>query len=123
MNFKEFGVILFVDRYQKCIHFYKEVLQLEVRNEEDSLVTYNIPSGYLMVEKGGVGSESEKDRSQNPVVLRFNVNSLETEVMKLEKRGVNFYQKRLAFDWGTIAVFQDPDGNRIELGEMTRVNC
>ncbi|WP_099157512.1 VOC family protein [Virgibacillus ndiopensis] len=118
MNFKEFGVILFVERFQECVRFYRNVINLEVRKEKESLVTFNVPNGYLMVEKGGIGYSDEKDRSQNPVVLRFDVNSLKTEVTKLEKRGVNFSHKHLAFEWGTIAVFQDPDGNRIEIGEI-----
>ncbi|WP_106498233.1 VOC family protein [Lentibacillus sp. Marseille-P4043] len=118
MNFNEFGVILFVERYEASVEFYRDVLMLEVRSQKDILTTFNIPNGYLMVEKGGVGSEKEKERNENPVVLRFNVDSLETEVATLEKNGVNFVHKQLAFDWGTIAVILDPDGNRIELGEI-----
>lgn len=71
-----------------------------------------------MVEKGGVGLSKEKTRDQNPAVLRFDVEPLDSVVNKLEKRGVSFSKRKLKFDWGTIAVFNDPDGNRIELGEI-----
>ncbi len=117
MNYREFGVILFVERYEACVDFYSYIMNLEVRNKKERLVTFNIPNGYLMVEKGGIGSDEEKARSENPVVLRFDVESLASEVAQLEKCGVGFVHKHLAFDWGTIAVFLDPDGNRIELGE------
>jgi|GEM_PF-253919 len=118
MEFREFGLILFVERYEECIRFYKDVLQLEVRNEKEPLVTFELPNGYLMVEQGGVGSAQEKSRKQNPTVLRFDVSILASVVKNLEARGVHFSKRSLAFDWGTIAVFNDPDGNRIELGEI-----
>ncbi|WP_328515383.1 hypothetical protein [Halobacillus yeomjeoni] len=37
---------------------------------------------------------------------------------ELELRGVTFVEKSLEFQWGTIAVLLDPDGNRIEIGEI-----
>lgn len=118
MEFREFGLLLFVERYEECVSFYRDKVNLEVRNEKEALTAFNIPNGYLMVEKGGSGSKNEKSRSRNPVVLRFDVNSIETEVSKLEKRGVKFIDTHLEFEWGTIAVFLDPDGNRIEIGEI-----
>ncbi|MFA1821135.1 VOC family protein [Virgibacillus oceani] len=118
MQFHEFGMILFVENYEECIAFYRDVLQLEVRNEKKTLVAFELPNGYLMVEQGGVGSVQEKSRKQNPTVLRFDVESLSSIVERLEERGVQFSKKSLKFDWGTIAVFNDPDGNRIELGEI-----
>ncbi|TFJ92718.1 VOC family protein [Lentibacillus salicampi] len=122
MNFKEFGTILFVENYDACIDFYKHRLQMDVRNVKESLVTFNVSGGYLMVEQGGFGSASEKNRQQNPTVLRFDTASLDEAVSTLEKRGVNFIKKRIEFEWGTIAVLLDPDGNRIEIGEINETS-
>ncbi|RPF55495.1 VOC family protein [Aquisalibacillus elongatus] len=118
MKFSEFGLILFVEEYEKCIDFYRDVLQLPIRNIKDTLVTFDLPNGYLMVEQGGIASNQEKQREQNPTVIRFDVDTLKTEVERLEERGISFINKKIEFDWGTIAVFTDPDGNRIELGEI-----
>lgn len=118
MKFREFGLILFVENFEACITFYRDVLQLPVRNVKKTLVAFELPNGYLMVEQGGVGSVQEKRREQNPTVLRFDVEALITEVDNLEARGVDFLHRSLQFNWGTIAVFNDPDGNRIELGEI-----
>ncbi|WP_430786760.1 VOC family protein [Virgibacillus flavescens] len=118
MQFREFGLILFVERYEECISFYRNILRLKVRNDKETLVSFEISNGYLMVENGGVGSKKEKSRDRNPTVLRFDVDSLTTAVNELESRGVIFSQRSLKFDWGSIAVFNDPDGNRIELGEL-----
>ncbi|SFB28684.1 lactoylglutathione lyase [Lentibacillus halodurans] len=122
MIFKAFGTIVFVENYDACIDFYKNTLRLEVRNEKENLVTFHVSGSYLMVEKGGIGSKHEKSREQNPTVLRFDVKFLDEAVAILDKRGVYFVDKRLAFDWGTIAVLLDPDGNRIELGEINETS-
>ncbi|MFA1822740.1 hypothetical protein ACDX78_21740 [Virgibacillus oceani] len=63
---------------------------MPVRNEIESLVTFELPNGYLMVDQGGAWSRQEKSSSQNPTVLRFDVESLVTVVKKLEERGVHF---------------------------------
>ncbi|MFZ3579734.1 VOC family protein [Virgibacillus sp. DJP39] len=122
MEFREFGLILFAERYEECIAFYRDVLQLKVRNVKDTLVSFELPNGYLMVEQGGVGKNQEKLREQNPNVLRFDVQSLNSIMNELEERGVCFSKKNLKFDWGTISVFNDPDGNRIELGEINNTS-
>src|SRR5690625_5665180 len=88
MEFREFGLILFVERYEECISFYRDILQLEIRNVKDTLVSFELPNGYLMVEQGGVSVKQEKSRGQNPTVLRFDVESLIPHVNKLEERGV-----------------------------------
>lgn len=123
MEYREFGLILFVERYNECVTFYRDVLNLHVRNVKTSLVCFNLPHGYLMVEQGGVGETKEKLRSQNPTVIRFDVDSLELVVSQLEERGVRFIEKNLRFNWGSIAVLKDPDGNRIELGEINNTSA
>ncbi len=64
MNFREFGTIVFVENYEACIDFYKNILQLEVRNVKENLVIFTVSGGYLMVEKGGYSSQSEKIESE-----------------------------------------------------------
>ncbi|GGF13811.1 glyoxalase [Halobacillus andaensis] len=118
MKVQEFGLILFVDNYNACVNFYQHKLKINKRSEKEDLTTFDISTGYLMIEKGGVRSKKEKRRDQNPTVLRFDVVSLERAVNELKSRGVEFIEDRLDFDWGKIAVCVDPDGNRIEIGEV-----
>lgn len=118
MNVDEFGIILFVEHFEECVSFYQNLLQLHVRRSSDTLVCYELPTGYLMIEKGGVAQPVVKVRVHNPTVLRFDVEDLSKEVHSLKERGIHFIEDRRGFDWGTIAVFLDPDGNRIELGEI-----
>lgn len=122
MDYREFGLILFVEKYEECIIFYRDILQLKVRKEKDTLVSFELPHGYLMVEKGGIGSEFEKSREKNPTVLRFDVVSLQEAIYELEERGVYFLEKSITYDWGTISVFNDPDGNRIEIAQINKTS-
>lgn len=119
MKVMEFGLILFVVHYKESVRFYRDVLKLPVRNEKEELTTFDLPHGYLMVEKGGTyANANQKQRHHNPTVLRFDVENLAKAVEELEGLGVAFSHKKLGFDWGTIAVFTDPDGHRIELGQL-----
>lgn len=113
MNVIQHGIILFVEKYVECVAFYRDVLSLQVAHANESLTCFHFGSAYLMVEEGGKCSMAEKSRAQNPTVLRFNVSDLEAAAAELESKGC--LVERLSFDWGRIAVFNDPDGNRCEM--------
>ena len=40
-----------------------------------------------------------------------------TAYEELKSRGVEFETELLEFPWGSIAIFQDPDGNRLQIRE------
>jgi predicted enzyme related to lactoylglutathione lyase len=67
-------------------------------------------NGYLMLE--AESSETRKE-ARGSFVIRFNVGDLEGATNYLEQQGVDLVTHH--FDWGSIAVFTDPDGNRCEL--------
>jgi len=66
-----------------------------------------------MVEQGGSGMDREKNRTENPTVLHFNVSDFEAAALVLVSKGVAV--ARRVFDWGRIGVVVDPDGNCCEL--------
>jgi len=113
MNVAQYGIILFVEKYEECVVFYRDVVSLEVVYTKDSLTTFRFGSAYLMVEQGGKRSTQEKGRHQNPTVLRFDVTDLESATAELQGKGVSV--EKQTFDWGRIGAFTDPDGNRCEL--------
>lgn len=113
MKIAQCGIILFVEKYDECVAFYRDIVTLDVEYTKESLTNFCFGSAYLMVEKGGNSASNEKRRTENPTVLRFNVADLETAALALEAKGVEV--KRYSYDWGRIGVFTDPDGNRCEL--------
>lgn len=106
------GVVLFVERYDECVAFYRDVLELPLIKDQGDIVILGFGEGYLMVEPGGTAG-SPKTREQNPTVLRFNVEDVEATSRVLRERGVSVDVG--TFDWGTIGSFRDPDGNACEL--------
>ncbi|WP_208990287.1 VOC family protein [Pseudovibrio brasiliensis] len=108
-----YGIILFTERFEACVAFYEHTLGLTVIERAQELVSFQFGDGYLMVERGGHGSEGQKSRTQNPCVLRFNMDDIDTAIDVLRSKGLDVNAQ--VFDWGTIASFTDPDGNLCEL--------
>lgn len=107
------GIILGTERFAVCVKFYRDVLGLPVWFEKHELVCFRFGDGYLMIETGGMALDREKRNSENPTILRFNVDDVAAAAAELTKRGVSIEMK--TFDWGTVATFTDPDGNICEL--------
>lgn len=113
MDIRETGIILFCENYESVLTFYSEQLGMNIRQRGESLSILDFGGSYLMLEDKGVASDKEKTRSENPTVIRFNVDNFASAVSELEARGVKIQVRN--FDWGTIGVIIDPEGNRIEL--------
>jgi lactoylglutathione lyase len=111
--FERTGIILFTERFEAAIAFYREVLGLPVEEEQADLVRFGFGGAYLMVERGGAGRPEGKSRAENPVTLRFNVADFDRAVKRLAEKGVAADIRH--WDWGTTAHFLDPDGTRIEV--------
>ena len=81
MKYERTGVILCTEKYDECVAFYSDVLNLpvlEVPDDKHSKLTV-LRFGadtYLMVETDGKAIPSGKNLNQNPVWLRFNVKSV-----------------------------------------------
>ena len=113
MKLVKAGIILFTERYEQCITFYRDMLSLPFISATPELTVLAFDQAYLMIEKGGVSSSTQKIRNQNPTVLRFNVANVQEAADELRVKGVAVEVK--TFSWGVIGAFTDPDGNRCEL--------
>ena len=106
------GIILFVERYEACVAFYRETVGLPLIKDQGDLTILGFGDGYLMVEPGGMAKPG-KNHGENPTVLRFHVADVEGSAALLRAKGVLVEVK--TFTWGTIGQFRDPDGNVCEL--------
>lgn len=113
------GLILHTERYEACVGFYRDVVGLPLEFEKDEpgqvLTIFGFGSAYLMLEHGGVAAEGGKTAGENPVTLRLNVPDIEGTAARLRSHGLSVSVER--FDWGAVADFCDPDGNRCQLRE------
>jgi predicted enzyme related to lactoylglutathione lyase len=52
-----------------------------------------------------------------PASVTIEVSDCREAVETLRSRGVNFETDVLEFPWGYVAIFEDPDGSRLQLRE------
>lgn len=108
MKLDRIGIILYVEKYQKCVDFYKNIVGLDILFKTDFLTCFNFGEAYLMVEP----TDDEIDKTENgrdKTCLRMNIENVSEFANQLKANGVEVnYQEH---DWGTIAKFYDPDGN------------
>lgn len=117
MQIRQTGIVLFTEHYDRAVEFYETVLGLEVLERQNEVTVFAFGQGYLMVEKNGFAAASEKDRRQNPTVLRLDVSDFAISVNRL--RNQNIEVRVDAYDWGRIAILVDTEGNRIELKDAS----
>jgi catechol 2,3-dioxygenase-like lactoylglutathione lyase family enzyme len=96
---------------KKSAQWYKEKLGLETRSghghwitvaPKDSNVEIHLCEEFFPLEPGNTG-------------IAFTVEDAKEEEEILRKRGVEFSRPTTKEDWGTYAMFKDPDGNEFWL--------
>jgi predicted enzyme related to lactoylglutathione lyase len=114
---------LFVSDQDKALDFYTNVVGLEKKGENPT------PQGprFLSVGVGdqdfqlllwpGTPGQGEPVGERVPAAYTIATADIRGAVEVLESRGVQFETGVLEFPWGYIAVFTDPDGNRLQLRE------
>lgn len=119
MEIDRFGIILNVENFDDCVSFYKSLFGLKEmfikRNGDFRLTCLEYGSAYLMIETGGIASETEKTILQSSAVLRFHVE--DTQVIMDLVLQHDKTSRRIETDWGYIIRCNDPDGNPISIRE------
>jgi lactoylglutathione lyase len=113
MKIERTGLILYAVKYDECVLFYKEVLNLRILFKNDDLTCFDFFGTYLMVEKEDRNEFLNNDLGspENFSCLRMNVANVKEFSEHLKGKGVKVnYQEH---SWGTIAKFKDPNGNLI----------
>ncbi len=113
LDVKTHGIILGTEQFDACVAFYRDTLGLPEWYRKDGLVCLRFGDGYLMVEHGGVARDGRKPNSENPTMLRFNVDDVDQSAADLQAKGVDVDVRQ--YDWGRVGTFVDPDGNACEL--------
>ena len=113
-------VALLVSDQDKALDFYTNVVGLEKRLDSPT------PVGPRFVTVGVRGQDFElvlwpgtpAQADLGGAVYTIEVENIRTEFETLKSRGVNFEPPEiLEFPWGSVARFQDPDGNRLQVRE------
>ena len=116
-------ISVFVSDQDRALDFYTNVLGFEKRVEAP---TPDRPRFLSVAVKGqdfelvlwpGTPGEAQPVDGRIPAAYTIATGDIRKTVEALESRGVKFETEVLEYPWGYIAVFQDPDGNRLQLRE------
>jgi len=103
-------VAIVVSNAKKSADWYKEKLGLEVRDNEGHWVTV-APKGSALV----MHLCESKPLEQGNTGIAFRVDDLDKSYKEMTGKGVEFTVKPTKEEWGTYAMFKDPDGNEFWL--------
>ncbi len=79
-------------------------IELRIPNAETRLVLFTMPG--------------HEDRIGTASGIVFLADDVEATYQRLSSAGVEFVQKPVTQDWGTSAIFKDPDGNAFVLSSQ-----
>ena len=116
MSFKRLGaVILLVSDMDKSIKFYRDVLELPIKNTSSEWVEF-FSSGTVLA----LHTSKSKSRTKNSgVLVGFMVSDLEPVAKKLKDKKVEFFKEPKEESFGKHAIIEDPDGHLISIAEIS----
>ena len=115
---------VFVTDQDKALDYYTNVLGFEKRNENPTPVGPRFLSVGLrgqefeLVLWPGTPGRGEAVGGRVPAAYTIEVQDCRRAVEQLEARGVQFEGGVTEFPWGYLALFTDPDGNRLQVREL-----
>src|SRR5262245_61473456 len=118
-----FYTAVYVSDQDRALDFYTNVLGLEQRVDNPTLdgprfLTVGVNGqDFQLVLWPGTPGEGEPVQGRAPATCTIEVSDCRAEFERLKSSGVTFETDVLAFPWGHVAVFLDPDGNRLQLRE------
>jgi predicted enzyme related to lactoylglutathione lyase len=115
---------VFVSDQDRALDFYTNTLGLEQRIDNPTpdgprFLTVGVKGqDFQLVLWPGTPGEAQPIQSHTPAAYTIDTGDCREAVEVLTSRGVKFDTGVLEYPWGYIAVFQDPDGNRLQLREV-----
>jgi predicted enzyme related to lactoylglutathione lyase len=118
------AIILLVADAPKLIRFYRDVLELEVKQESEDWIELSTKEGSTVLalypkrdKKKPSNVKQGLDGGRN-TLIGFNVSDLDSVCNELDKRGVSFFKRPSEESFGKHAIIEDPEGNLISIAEM-----
>jgi predicted enzyme related to lactoylglutathione lyase len=114
---------LYVSDQDRALDYYTNVLGFEQRVDNPTTdgprfltVAVNGQDFQLVLWPGTPGQAQPVD-GRIPAAYTIATEDCRKAYEALKSRGVDFVTEVLEYPWGYVAVFQDPDGNRLQLRE------
>ena len=115
-------IILYVSDFEKTMNFYKGILGLPVKMQQDTYVEFDTGATTLSFNtrksvKELIGLNVPEDStSTHTFEVGFVVEDVDATIEKLRQQGVTIIKEPVTKPWGqTVAYIADPDGHYIEI--------
>ena len=114
-------VSVFVKDQDKALDFYTNVLGFEKRADNPApggprFLTVGLKSQDVQLVLGpGTPGQGQPFQGRGTAAYTIETKECRKAFEVLKSRGVRFDTEVLEYPWGYVAVFQDPDGNRLQL--------
>jgi catechol 2,3-dioxygenase-like lactoylglutathione lyase family enzyme len=114
---------VFVSDQDRALDFYTNVLGFELRADNPTpdgprfLAVGVDGQDFLLVLWPGTPGRAEPVDGRIPAAYTVETADIRKAVDALESRGVTFETEVLGYPFAYLAVFRDPDGNRLQLRE------
>ncbi len=112
------SVIIWTEDVNRLLPFYRDVLGLKPEIEAEGFVIFEASTGAQLA----LGAHSDvQGRSRDPyrVMVDLQVDDCQAEYERLSKEGVEFIREPSKEDGAIIATLRDPDGNLLQLFQMS----
>jgi uncharacterized glyoxalase superfamily protein PhnB len=121
MQDKIFYMMVLVNDQDKALDFYTIMLGFEKRADVrypdgPRFLTVGLPGqDFQVVLWLGAPGQAQPVQGRIPATLTVETADCRKAFEALKARGVTFETEVLEYPWGSIAVFQDPAGNRLQI--------
>lgn len=112
------SVVIWTEEMKRLVPFYRDVLGLQLQMDTPQFAVFMSEEGPQLA----IGSHSEvRGRSGDPyrVMVDFQVDDCQAEYERLKGQGVEFIRAPSQDEGAIIATLADPDGNVLQLFQMT----
>jgi predicted enzyme related to lactoylglutathione lyase len=116
-----FYTSVLVSDQDRALDFYTNTLGMEKRVENPTpdgprFLTVGVSGNdFMLVLWPGTPGEAVPAMGRPPASVTIEVDDCRETVEEFKSRGVEFISDVLEFEWGYVAQFVDPDGNRLQV--------
>ena len=120
---KVFYTSVLVSDQDRALDFYTNALGLEHRVENPTpdgprFLTVGVRGDdFMLVLWPGEPGKAVPAMGRPPASITIETEDIHATYDELKSRGVEFISDVLEFEWGSVAQFVDPDGNRLQIRE------
>ncbi len=114
MSFRRVGaVIILVNDMDKSIKFYRDILELQVKNISGEWTEF-FTSGTVLA----LHPTKTKVKHSQSMLVGFMVSDLDSIAATLKNKNVKFFKEPKEESFGKHAIIEDPDGHLISIAEI-----